>query len=421
MNSTTIDNYDHKFTQLNMTNQLENGLNDELNKNNDQITDSTINITHHTIKVSQNIPKISNNLTDKQLINDQLDEQLDDQLNDQLNNTITDVEDKNNSPSDNLSHNNEIVMNNLNNEPITNDQQSTNELNSVQNSVNYPDNNSVNATNEINENKTANSPVRLEILKDPKYETTRMRDYMKKAVKATSQYNKLINQERKDERRICLDLQTYTLHYPLGLGSENRMLKRNLEMGKCNERGKYPISILPGHYKDNYRKYTSQELKYFPINTVIYGPVITDTDKLPPILTRIEEDSFSDSDSNSSTSTEHSCCCDEKSCKKLKLENFQNGDCNCLDEKDDSSASSDAEDDEQPPKLVNLSFHFQQRDNAVCDVCKKNSLIKGDGTNEKLIHCTDCVLSFHPTCLEMTPEMITEIQLYPWECSKCKR
>ena len=275
------------------------------------------------------------------------------------------------------------------------------------------------------------SPVRLEIAKDPKYETIRMKDYMRRAVKATSQYNKLINQERKDERRICLDLQTYTLHYPLGLGAENRMLKRNVETGRCKEKGKYPIAVLPGHYQDHYRHYTSQELNYFPINTVLYGPVITDTDKLPPILTRIEEDSFSESDSDSSTSTEHSCCCDEKSCKKLKLANgcASERECDCLAEAElESSASSSAvpseneleEDDEQPPKLINLSVHFQHRENAFCDLCKKKELTKVDGTAERLIHCTDCNLSYHPVCLEMTTEMISEVQLYPWQCSNCK-
>ena len=272
------------------------------------------------------------------------------------------------------------------------------------------------------------SPVRLEVAKDPKYATIRMKDYMRRAVKATSQYNKMINQERKDERRICLDLQTYTLHYPLGLGAENRMLKRNVENGRCSEKGKYPIAVLPGHYQDQYRKYTSQELKYFPINTVIYGPVITDTDKLPPILTRIEEDSFSESDSDSSTSTEHSCCCDEKSCKKLKLENGcgVGRECDCLREVESVSSSAPPseseleEDDEQPPKLINLSVHFQHREHAFCDLCKKKDLTKVDGTNERLIHCTDCNLSYHPVCLEMTPEMISEVQLYPWQCSNCK-
>ena len=264
-------------------------------------------------------------------------------------------------------------------------------------------------------------------LNNPKFETSRMKDYLKKAKQATSQYNKMINQERNDERRICLDLQTYTLHYPLGLGADNRMLKKHIETGRCDEISKYPIAVLPGHYQNSYRKFSSEELKYLPINTVVYGPVITDTDKLPPLLTRIEEDSFSDSDT-SSTSTEHSCCCDEKSCKRLKLANGCVADdddsqkCSCLDELSSSSLSDDDERelDEQPPKLVNV-FHFAEKENAICDVCKKNGILKADGTADKLVHCSVCTLSFHQTCLDMSSEMIHQIQLYPWECSRCKR
>jgi len=278
------------------------------------------------------------------------------------------------------------------------------------------------ATTDLTSNNNEDNKQSKSEFNNPKFETVRMRDYLKRAKQATSQYNKMINQERKDERRYCFDLQTYTLHYPIGLGAENRMLKKNVENGRCSEKNKYPIAVLPGHFQTNYRKYTSDELKYFPINTVIYGPVITDTDKLPPLLTRIEEDCFSDSD-ESSLSTEHSCCCDEKTCKKLKLENSCASDpnkCNCIDEISSSSSDDEQEIDEQPPKLVNV-YHFTQRENATCDVCKKGEQIRPDSTQEKLIHCSDCVLSFHPSCLEMSAEMIQQIQLYPWECSRCKR
>ena len=184
-------------------------------------------------------------------------------------------------------------------------------------------------------------------------EGNKMKEHVKKAIKSVSDYNKQINQERKDERRFSLDLQTYTFHYPIGLGLENKMLQRNVESGRCRRTGKYPVAVLPGHYQDWYRKYTSDELKYMPVNTVMYGPVISDPDMLPPVLSRFEEDSFSDSDAESELSSDHSCCCDENRCKKLKLD--QNGtqgttnkcDCNA----NSSSSSSDEEDDDKPPPL----------------------------------------------------------------------
>lgn len=309
----------------------------------------------------------------------------------------------------------------LNDEELKN----TNPLNNDQ-TIDNLTNGSTNVNNDSTDNQTNNDPNKQEQksskpeFNNPKFETTRMKDYLKRAVKATSQYNKLINQERKDERAICFDLQTYTLHYPLGLGADNRMLKRNLETGRCNEKqGKYPIAVLPGHYQNKYRKYTSQELKYLPVNTVYFGPVIADAEKLPPLLTRIDEDSFSDSDSDSSASTEHSCCCDEQLCKRLKLDVNSEDKCNC--QSDESESDEEEEYDESPPKLINFSTNFQNRADAVCDLCKKNSLIKQDGSIDNLIHCSDCNLSFHPVCLDMGPEIVEEIKNSLWLCSACKR
>jgi hypothetical protein len=36
--------------------------------------------------------------------------------------------------------------------------------------------------------------------------------------------------------------------------------------------GAYPVAVIPGQYQDYYKKYSSNELKYFPLNSAIYGP-----------------------------------------------------------------------------------------------------------------------------------------------------
>lgn len=204
-------------------------------------------------------------------------------------------------------------------------------------------------------------------------EGNKMKEHVKKAIKAVSEYNKLINQERKDERRFSLDLQTYTFHYPIGLGIENKMLQRNVEAGRCGRSTKYPVAVLPGHYQDWYRQYTSDELKYMPVNTVMYGPVISDPDMLPPVLSRFEEDSFSDSDVESELSSDHSCCCDENRCKKLKLDH-QNGaeatkatrKCDCNVESSSSSSEEEEEDDDKPPPLPILMKAYTDSNGGMC-------------------------------------------------------
>lgn len=202
-------------------------------------------------------------------------------------------------------------------------------------------------------------------------EGAKLKDLLKKAVKSAGDYNRQINLERREERRFSLDLQTYTFHYPVGLGLENRTLQHNVQNGRYRQIGKYPVAMLPGHFQDWYRNYSPQELKYLPINTVLYGPVIGDPDMLPPLLSRFEEDSYSDSDVESQLSSDHSCCCDESRCKKLKVDSAEGDDkCDCLlsghvsSSDADDSDEADSSDDDNPPPLPILVKAYDS--NGVC-------------------------------------------------------
>ena len=210
-----------------------------------------------------------------------------------------------------------------------------------------------------------------------------MADAAKKALKAVTEYNRHLNQERREERRVCIDLQTYTIHQPLGLGLNNRTLRR-----KRRRVGKYPIALFPNQYQDWYLKYTPEELKYFPLNTVLYGP-INDASNLPPVLQ-------SSAASNSESEVESNASDDESSCSC-----GQNGNDDAVDDSSDSEDCS-------PPQLVR-----ETRANAVCKVCKTDK-------NENLLHCSDCDNSGHPSCLEFTDEMIESIRSYDWQCMDCK-
>ena len=95
-------------------------------------------------------------------------------------------------------------------------------------------------------------------------EKNKLGEYIKKAIKSVTAYNQHLNQERREDRRVSMDLQTYTLHYPVGLGKDNKMLKKNIANGRCRKIGKYPVAIIHGQYQDWYIPYNSQELKYFP-------------------------------------------------------------------------------------------------------------------------------------------------------------
>ncbi len=40
---------------------------------------------------------------------------------------------------------------------------------------------------------------------------------------------------------------------------------------------------------------------------------------------------------------------------------------------------------------------------------------------ESLIHCSECENSGHPTCLDMSPQLVKIIKTYFWQCMECKR
>lgn len=61
------------------------------------------------------------------------------------------------------------------------------------------------------------------------------------------------------------------------------------------------------------------------------------------------------------------------------------------------------------------------RPSIYCDFC-----LGDEGENKKtksaesLVSCSDCGRSAHPTCLQFTPNMITSVKKYRWQCIECK-
>ena len=312
----------------------------------------------------------------------------------------------------------------------------------------------------------------------PAIEKSKLGDFIKKAIKSVTEYNALINSERSEERSVCMDLQTYTIHYPIGLGTENRQLQANVSKGRVRTNiGRYPLAVVPGQYQDWYMKYTPEELKYLPLKSVCYGPVV-DPSKLPPLLVSAEDsDSGSDYDSDSGSSS----CCSESGCDHLDM--GADGNCTTCGQggrgvkrkaddavgregegeescsSDSSESSSESEDGPIGPPVPILMKELNRRPNAVCKICKMSappltnvpmvdvssapktpSLQKKSASrvgafqeskdlnqteslpfySDELVHCSDCNNSSHPKCLELTPEMVDVIRSYPWQCSDCK-
>lgn len=85
------------------------------------------------------------------------------------------------------------------------------------------------------------------------------------AAKIAAEYNKRLNQERRERRSAYFDMQTFCVHYPKNGKGRMRVLKKP-------KLGNYPVAMIPGQFVDSYKSYNSKELNYFPLNTVITPP-----------------------------------------------------------------------------------------------------------------------------------------------------
>ncbi|OQV22499.1 putative Zinc finger protein ubi-d4 B [Hypsibius exemplaris] len=82
-----------------------------------------------------------------------------------------------------------------------------------------------------------------------------------------------------------------------------------------------------------------------------------------------------------------------------------------------------------PSKAVILSNpnadHTLQRDrdgrSLLCDICEiENPTVKQAPKGERLLSCSSCGHSAHPTCLNFSKNQRTSTQHYPWKCIECK-
>lgn len=115
----------------------------------------------------------------------------------------------------------------------------------------------------IQERRAANAPPKPQGEKIVNFK--QIADPRLRCVHEAADFNARFNRERREERPCALDLQTFNVVFP-----QNKILRLKPEKTKV---GNYPIALMPTQYTDYYRRYKPDELKYLPLNTVLYGPV----------------------------------------------------------------------------------------------------------------------------------------------------
>ncbi|XP_060061170.1 PHD finger protein 10 isoform X2 [Erinaceus europaeus] len=245
-----------------------------------------------------------------------------------------------------------------------------------------------------------------------KVEASKVPEYIKKAAKKAAEFNSNLNRERMEERRAYFDLQTHVIQVPQG---KYRVLPT--ERTKVSS---YPVALIPGQFQEYYKRYSPDELRYLPLNTALYEP------PLDPELPALDSDGDSDDAE------------DGRGDEKRKSKGTSD------------SSSGNVSDGEGLPDSQEESFQGRQRSkdrtatprkdaskrsvlsksvpgykpkaipNAICGICLKGKESNKKGKAEPLIHCSQCDNSGHPSCLDMSMELVSMIKTYPWQCMECK-
>ncbi|CAL1603915.1 unnamed protein product [Knipowitschia caucasica] len=230
-----------------------------------------------------------------------------------------------------------------------------------------------------------------------KVEAGKVPEYIKKAAKKAAEFNSNFNRERMEERRAYFDLQTHIIQVPQG--------RFKVLAPELTRTGPYPVALIPGQFQEFYKRYSPNELRYLPLNTSLFEP------PLDPDLPAL--DSEPDSDDAGDDGRKHSS--DSSSGNTSDVESQEGGTPRSkIKEKaqgKDSHRHSSSHRGGYKPKII---------PNAICGICQKGKEENKKGKPEALIHCSQCDNSGHPSCLDMTQELVKVIQTYRWQCMECK-
>ncbi|XP_026858387.1 PHD finger protein 10 isoform X1 [Electrophorus electricus] len=241
-----------------------------------------------------------------------------------------------------------------------------------------------------------------------KVEASKVPEYIKKAAKKAAEFNSNFNRERMEERRAYFDLQTHIIQVPQG--------KYKVLPQERTKTGPYPVALIPGQFQEYYKRYSPNELRYLPLNTALYEP------PLDPELPALDSDGDSDDGEENKGADGR---------KTKGSSDSSSGNTSDGDSQDSGIHSKGKSKDRlgtQSKDATPRSFQHKSVPgykpkvipNAICGICQKGKESNKKGKPEALIHCSQCQNSGHPSCLDMSTELMALIKTYPWQCMECK-
>ncbi|XP_071250357.1 PHD finger protein 10-like isoform X3 [Salvelinus alpinus] len=177
--------------------------------------------------------------------------------------------------------------------------------------------------------------------------------------------------------------------------------------------GPYPVALIPGQFQDYYKRYSPNELRYLPLNTALFEP------PLDPELPALDSDGDSD-DADDNKGEEGKKNSDSSSGNTSDGDSQDSGVQSKGKAKDRTTTpAKDATPRPNQHKSV-PGYKPKVMPNAICGICQKGKESNKEGKPEALIHCSQCKNSAHPSCLDMSEELVGLIKTYPWQCMECK-
>ena len=111
-------------------------------------------------------------------------------------------------------------------------------------------------------------------------DSEKMKEMIRKAIKSATSYNSQLQREKKTDRASFYDLQTMRIQKPcvnLLPKQEDPTKSEARSIPSVSSTAYYPVAVLQGQFQYYYKRYSSDELKHMPLNTVIYNPPVPDT------------------------------------------------------------------------------------------------------------------------------------------------
>lgn len=276
-------------------------------------------------------------------------------------------------------------------------------------------------------------------------EADRMKELMKKAIKSVTAFNLNLQKEKKAERGSYFDLQTMRI--------QQRMKRPNpVNIPSIQVKNQYPVALLTGQYQYHYKKYSNDEMKHLPINTVLYPPetplpLLYDEWKMKQLNPKKQYKSFKKDDSGDETE------------EKMEVEPIEHKKMTVNAHLLSQHHHQQKIQHQNTSSIVNSPSNFRISVSAAptvaslinsqklatsnptkttpvstvpimkpCYVCSRSSQINIPNANlnqtdQFMVHCTSCDRYSHPTCLELNPSLVRwqSILEYNWQCMDCKK